>query len=430
MITDYLIITGKAVFIWGTALFFIPLLIWFERKGAAFIQDRTGPNRAAIAGVRLAGYVHNIADVVKLLWKEMMVPPHVNRSYFLVAPFVGFTVILLAFAVIPWADTLRIAGREISMQVANLNAGVLFILAITSLNVYGIVLAGWSSNNKFALLGGLRSTAQMISYEIPLGLALVGIFMVFQTVQLNEIVRGQGELLFGFLPRWGVFVQPLGFILFITAAFAEANRNPFDIPEGESEIVAGYHVEYAGMRFALFYMGEYAAIVLAAALITTLYFGGWQVPYLPTETLINNAAVVLKVLLALGALGSMVFGSWMFIFSKRVKGKFKDNRENEGNILGTLCVVAAIVLLAGLVMSFSREMPDWGPGVVAFVTQLTSFLIKLTFFCWLFIWVRWSLPRFRYDQLMRLGWKSMLPLAFVNLFITGLVLLLIDRAGG
>jgi NADH-quinone oxidoreductase subunit H len=296
--------------------------------------------------------------------------------------------------------------------------------------VYGIVLAGWSSNNKFALLGGLRSTAQMISYEIPLGLSIVGMFMVFGTVQLNEIVRGQGELLFGFLPKWGIFVQPLGFILFITAAFAEANRNPFDIPEGESEIVAGYHVEYSGMRFALFYMGEYAAIVLAAAMITTLYFGGWQIPYVPTETLINNADIVRQVLLSLGALGAIIFGSWMFIFSKRVKGKFKDNRENEGNILGTVCIIAALVMLAGFVTSFWREMPEWGPGVVAFVTQLISFLIKLTFFCWLFIWVRWSLPRFRYDQLMRLGWKAMLPLTFVNLFITGLVLLLIDRAGG
>ena len=208
--TDYLIITGKAVFIWGFALFLIPVLIWFERKGAAFMQDRAGPNRAAVAGVRLAGFIHNIADVVKLLMKEMMVPPHVNRTYFMIAPFVGFTFILAAFAVIPWADTLFVAGRQVTMQVASLNSGILYVLAITSLNVYGIVLAGWSSNNKFALMGGLRSTAQMISYEIPLGLAIIGIFMVFQTVQLNEIVRGQGDLLWGFLPRWGVFVQPLG----------------------------------------------------------------------------------------------------------------------------------------------------------------------------------------------------------------------------
>ena len=246
--TDYLIIVGKVVFILLFALTLLPVLIYLERKGSAFIQDRAGPNRAHIAGIRLAGFIHVIADVVKLVMKEMMIPPYVNRVFFMVAPVIGFTFITLAFAVIPWADTLVVAGREIAMQAATLNAGILFILAVTSLNVYGMVLAGWASNNKFALMGGLRATAQMISYEIPLGLGIVGIFMIFGTVQLNEIVRGQGNLLFGFLPMWGIFVQPLGFIIFTVAAFAESNRNPFDLPEGESELVAGYHVEYSGIR--------------------------------------------------------------------------------------------------------------------------------------------------------------------------------------
>ncbi|HEX5133274.1 MAG TPA: complex I subunit 1 family protein, partial [Candidatus Krumholzibacteria bacterium] len=317
---DFLIIGGKAIFIWGFALSLIPVLIWFERKGAAFIQDRAGPNRAAVLGIRLAGLIHNIADVVKLLMKEMMIPPQVNRTYFMIAPVLGFTFILTAFAVIPWADRLLVAGRDISMQVADLNSGIIYILAITSLNVYGIVLAGWSSNNKFALMGGLRSTAQMISYEIPLGLALVGIFMVFQSAQLNDIVRGQGDLLFGFLPKWGVFVQPLGAILFIVAAFAETNRNPFDLPEGESEIVAGYHVEYSGMRFALFYMGEYAAIVLSSAMITTLFFGGWQVPYFPTETIVANAHTWLQVMLGVGGVGALAFGALMFFWARRMRG--------------------------------------------------------------------------------------------------------------
>ena len=187
----------KALFIFGFVLTLLPLLIWFERKGSAFIQDRAGPNRAGIFGIRLAGIVHNISDVVKLLMKEMMIPPQVNRTYFMIAPILGFTFILTAFAVIPWADHFVVGGRDVSMQVADMNCGILYILAITSLNVFGIVLAGWSSNNKFALMGGLRSTAQMISYEIPLGLALVGIFMVYQSAQLNEIVRGQGQLLFG-----------------------------------------------------------------------------------------------------------------------------------------------------------------------------------------------------------------------------------------
>jgi NADH-quinone oxidoreductase subunit H len=325
-LADFLIIGGKAVFIWGFALSLLPVLIWFERKGAAFIQDRAGPNRAAVLGIRLAGLIHNIADVVKLLMKEMMIPPQVNRTYFMIAPVLGFTFILTAFAVIPWADNFLVAGRDIAMQVATLNSGILYILAITSLNVYGIVLAGWSSNNKFALLGGLRSTAQMISYEIPLGLALVGVFMVFQSAQLNEIVRGQGELLFGFLPRWGLFVQPLGAILFIVAAFAETNRNPFDLPEGESEIVAGYHVEYSGMRFALFYMGEYAAIVLSAAMITTLFFGGWQVPYFPTEKIVAQADIWLKVMLAGAGIGALAFAFLMFVFARRIRGRFGDLR--------------------------------------------------------------------------------------------------------
>ncbi len=425
---DYAIIGGKAIFIWGFALFLLPVLIWFERKGAAFIQDRAGPNRAAVMGIRLAGFIHNIADVVKLLMKEMMIPPQVNRAYFMIAPVLGFTFILSAFAVIPWADRLVVAGRDISMQVADLNAGILFILAITSLNVYGIVLAGWSSNNKFALMGGLRSTAQMISYEIPLGLALVGIFMVYGSAQLNEIVRGQGELLFGFLPRWGLFVQPLGAILFIVAAFAETNRNPFDLPEGESEIVAGYHVEYSGMRFALFYMGEYVAIVLSSAMIATLYFGGWQVPYFPTEKIVAGANTWLKVMLGVGGVGALGFAGLMFFFSHRIRGRFGDMREQEGNILGAVHVVIGGAMLFFFWKTLGMgPLPDWGARTVAAVAQLSAFALKTIFWCWVFIWVRWSLPRFRYDQLMRLGWKNMIPLAFVNIVATALVLLWVGR---
>lgn len=427
MIVDYLIVTGKAIFIWGFALTLLPLLIWFERKGSAFMQDRAGPNRAAVFGIRLAGFIHNIADVVKLLMKEMMIPPHVNRIYFQIAPMIGFTFVLAAFAVIPWADTLVVAGREITMQVANLNTGILFILAITSLNVYGVVLAGWSSNNKFALMGGLRATAQMISYEIPLGLAIVGIFMVFGTVQLNEIVRGQGELLFGFLPKWGIFIQPLGCILFVVAAFAETNRSPFDLAEGESEIVAGYHVEYSGMRFALFYMGEYVAIVLASAMIATLFFGGWQVPYFPTEKLVATADIWIKVMLSGGGVGALLFAASMFVFSARVRGKFGDLREQEGNVLGIAHVILGATMLFFFTRTFGFELPEWGARTVAAVVQVSSFVVKTLFFCWFFIWVRWSLPRFRYDQLMRLGWKTMIPLAFANVFVTGLIVLLIDR---
>lgn len=424
----YLIGFGKAVFIWALALTFIPVLIWFERKGSAFIQDRVGPNRAAILGVRLGGFMHNLADVVKLVMKELMVPSHVNKWYFTVAPFLGITVILFAFAVIPWADNLRFGRWDIPMQVTNLNGGMLYILSITSLNVYGIVLAGWSSNNKYSLLGGLRSTAQMVSYEIPLGLSIVGIFMVFGSVQLNEIVRGQGELLFGFLPRWGIFVQPLGFFLFLAAVFAETNRNPFDVPEGESEIVAGYHTEYSGVRFALFYMGEYVAIVLSASMVATLYFGGWQIPYLPTETIRVNAPVVLKLLLSLGLVVFFIGGILSVRYDKRLVGTWPrgDLRNQEGKILATLAFVLFVVHAAGLVFFWSMELPEWGRATVTLLAQLGAFVIKLLFFCWVFIWVRWTLPRFRYDQIMRLGWKNLIPLAFANIFITGLVILIID----
>ncbi len=427
----YLIGFGKAAFIWIVALMCIPVLIWFERKGAAFIQERTGPNRAAILGVRLAGLIHNISDVAKLLFKEIMIPAQANKWYFMIAPFLGITFILFAFAVIPWADNLRFGRWDIPMQVTTLNAGILFILAITSLNVYGIVLAGWSSNNKFALLGGLRSTAHMVSYEIPLGLSIVGIFMIFGSVQLNEIVRGQGDLIFGFLPRWGVFVQPLGFVLFLTAVFAETNRNPFDVAEGESEIVAGYHVEYSGIRFALFYMGEYVAIVLASAMIATLYFGGWQIPYLPTDRLIANAPMVLKVLLLLGLVGSFVGAILFLVYDKRMCGTWPkgDLRNQEGKILFSMSMVSFIVHAALLFFFWSMELPEWGRATVTLIAQIAMFMIKMLFFCWVFIWVRWTLPRFRYDQIMRLGWKNLIPLAFLNIFLTGLVILLIDRFG-
>ncbi|MEJ2720826.1 MAG: NADH-quinone oxidoreductase subunit H, partial [bacterium] len=412
----YLIALGKAVFIWAVALTSILILIWFERKGAAFIQDRVGPNRAAIGGVRLAGFIHNISDVTKLLFKEMMVPAHSNKWYFTLAPMIGITVILFAFAVIPWADNLRFGSWNIPMQVSNLNAGILYIFAITSLEVYGIVLAGWSSNNKFSLLGAMRSTAQVISYEIPLALSVIGVFMVFGTVQLGEIVRGQGELLFGFLPRWGVFVQPLGFIVFLTAAFAEANRNPFDLPEGESEIVAGFHTEYSGIRFALFYMGEYVAIALSSALIATLFFGGWQIPYLPTAAIVANASTVLKVMLVAGSV-FWFFAIFVFVrFDRKLNGTWPegDSRNREGKILAGFAVVAFIAHVAAAFYFWSMALPEWGASTVAVLAQTGMFLIKLLFFYWLFIWVRWTLPRFRYDQLMRLGWKTMIPLAFVN----------------
>lgn len=424
---ENLIIIARTLFALAVAFIILLIAIWFERKGAAFLQDRVGPNRSSILGIRLGGFIHNFSDVTKLLFKEMFVPGEVNRLYFLFAPFIGFTVVLTAFAVIPLADTFRIGRFDIPVQVAELNVGILYIFAITSLNVYGIVLAGWASNNKFALLGGLRSAAQMFSYEIPLGLSLVGVFMVFGTLNVSDIVQSQGEILFGFLPRWGVFVQPLGFIIFLCAAFAEANRTPFDIPEGESEIVAGYHIEYSGMRFALFYMGEYAALVLSSALIVTMFFGGWQVPYVTTFDLTSNASIVLKVLLIAGAAAGFVAAVLFIGYAKRLHGTWGDRHDYEGHVLATLSILFFVACVAVMVWLWNADIPAWGASTVALVAQVGMYFLKVVFFVWFFIWTRWTLPRFRYDQLMRLGWKTLIPLSFANIFITGLVVLWIER---
>ena len=329
----------------------VPILVWAERRGSAFMQHRLGPNRVNIAGITLLGLVQPLADVIKFVWKEDYAPSHANRAFYMLAPVLLLVPAAMSFAVIPFADVLTVAGREIKMQVADLNIGILYIFALTSLSVYGIVLAGWSSNNKYSLLGGIRSSAQMISYELALGLSVVGILMIYRSVQLDEIVLAQGRQLFGVLPKWGIVTQPLAFVLFLAAVFAESNRLPFDLPEADSELVVGYHTEYSAMKFAIFFMAEYMAMVTGSMLIVTLFFGGWQIPWVESAEL--KAAV--------------------------------------GDIPAALL-------------------------------QLGSFSTKVLFFLWLFIWVRWTLPRFRYDQLMRLGWKVILPLALVNVFVTGVVL--------
>jgi len=279
----------KIIFMVAMIMVMVVVLIWAERKGSAFIQDRTGPNRAVIGGVRLAGLVHPVADVLKLLFKEDVTPAHRHRAFYNMAPWLVMTVALTTYAVIPFGDHLTVAGHQFQLVVADLEVGILFVLAIASLGTYGVVLAGWASSNKFSFLGGLRASAQMISYEITMALAVMGLILVFSTLRLTDMVAGQGELLFGILPKWGVVVQPLGFILFIVAVFAETNRTPFDMPEADPEIVAGYHLEYSSMKFALFFMAEYAHMVVGASLIATLYFGGYQVPWLPRPLLEQHA---------------------------------------------------------------------------------------------------------------------------------------------
>jgi NADH-quinone oxidoreductase subunit H len=347
---------AKIVVVLMGLLLVVPIMLFVERRGAALIQNRLGPNR-----IGPFGFLQTIADVIKFIFKEDRAPGHVNKFYWGLAPLLAVIPAFMTFAVIPFAGNIVVDGNTIHMQLTNLDVGVLYCFSIASLGVYGIIMAGWASNNKFSLLGSLRSSAQMISYELTLGLAIVGIIMIFQSVRLDEIAVGQGEVLttlFGLdIPKWGIFVQPLGFIVFLVSIFAETNRLPFDLPEGESELIAGYHLEYGSMRFALFMMAEYINMAVGSALISTLFFGGWQL--LP----------------------------WF------------------GSLAGTLAGNDANLLIFWTAL-----------------LQAVSFLLKISFFMWLFVWVRWTLPRFRFDQLMTFGWRVLFPLALLNVFVTSLLI--------
>lgn len=412
---------AKIVFMFLLIMGMVPALIWAERKGAAYIQDRTGPNRASIGGVRLAGLVHPIADVLKLVFKEDIAPTHRHRALYALAPWLVMTVAVSTYAVIPFGDYLTIAGKRIPLVVADLQVGLLYVLAVASLGTYGIVLAGWAANNKFTFLGGIRATAQMISYEINMGLAVMGLMLIFGSLRITDIVAGQGGMLFGWLPMWGVVLQPLGFVLFITSVYAETNRNPFDLPEGESEIVAGYHLEYSSLKFALFFMAEYCHMVVGAAMISALYFGGYQVPWLPRPMLEKHAGLLLLIVLVATIVASLLFAVLFMRRVARERGKFGDARDREPVLgAGFWFVVAAAA--AGALALRPWEIGPAGADVFASLFQVGAFVGKVVFFAWLFIWVRWTLPRFRYDQLMRLGWKVMLPLGLANLVVTALVL--------
>lgn len=351
------------------------LLTLAERKWSAMMQDRIGPNRArlAIPGLEnsaLAGVPHIATDVLKMLTKEDFIPKAANRLLFDLGPILAFAPVFALFAIIPSGPSLRILGRDIAMVVATPDFGLLYLFAIASLAVYGTSLAGWSSNNKFALLGGVRAASQMISYEVALGLSLVGMMIAFSTVQLASVpgsaavgmTDAQAQYLWRFteggfdigLPAWGIFLQPLGFVLFFAAAFAETKRAPFDVPEGESEII-GYFVEYSGMKFGMFMISEFVEVVVLSGVLVAIFLGGYHLPF---------------------------GGEW----------------------------------LAGL--AFFREN-QWALGGLLGMV----FWVKVILLCWVQLAIRWTFPRFRYDQIQTLGWKMLLPVGLVNLFVSGALIL-------
>ncbi|HEX9329273.1 MAG TPA: complex I subunit 1 family protein [Reyranella sp.] len=352
---------GRVFFVIMFVLNLGGLLGWVERKQSAIMQDRIGANRASIFGFRVLGLFHPIADAIKLLTKEDFRPAHADRFLFWLAPFVSVFFALVAFASIPFGDTLMVGGREFPLQAVTLNVGVLYVLGMLSLGVYGVMMAGWSSANNYALLGGQRAAALMISSEIAIGASIMGVIMVYGSLNMQDIVRGQGYLLFGWLPAWGLVTQPLAFVLFLTAGIAATKRVPFDTPESESEII-GYFVEYSGMKAGMFMMSDFLETVVIAGMTTALFLGGWQVPYL---------------------------------------------------------------------MADGFHFP-WGasltlPHLLVVLLQVGSFVVKVLVMIFVMMLIRWTLPRFRYDQAMRLGWLGLFPLSILNIVLTGAALLLIGR---
>ncbi len=313
-----------------------------ERKVAAFMQDRIGPNRAGPFGL-----LQPLADGIKMIMKEEIMPADSNKLLFILGPAISMITALMTSAVIPWGPDITIGGEKVQLQVADINVGILYIMGVLSLGVYGIMIGGWASNNKFALLGAVRASTQMISYELAMGMSIVAIIMTTGSLSLGNMVEGQnGWHGMG----WNIFLQPLGFLIFLICAFAETNRTPFDLPESETELVGGYHTEYSSMKLGFYLFAEYINMFLSSAVITCLYFGGYNFPFM--DMVQANTHEVLFALICVGV-----------------------------------------------------------------------FLAKIIFFIFFFMWVRWTIPRFRFDQLMNLGWKVLLPLSIVNMLITGAVIL-------
>ncbi len=341
---DWLFIIEKLVLIIIIILASLGIALYTtfaERKVAAILQDRPGPNRAGPFGL-----LQPLADGVKMFTKEEIVPTHASKWLFILGPGLAMVASLMTCAVIPWGGSVELFDRKIDLQVADINIAVLYIFAVVSLGIYGIMIGGWASNNKFSLMAVLRAASQAISYELAMGLSLIAVLMITGTLSLNEMVKQQQEGL------WNIVYQPLGFLLFFICALAECNRTPFDLPEAESELNFGYHQEYSSMKLGFYLFAEYINMIMSSAVMATLYFGGYDIPFV-----------------------------------------------NDANLYASICNWAALL-------------------------QVTSILIKIVIFIFVFMWIRWTIPRFRYDQLMDLGWKKMVPLALFNMLVTAFIVLL------
>jgi NADH-quinone oxidoreductase subunit H len=381
----------KVVVVFAVLMTVLAYLQWVERKVIAHIQVRPGPYRVGPHGL-----LQPLADVIKLVTKEDLIPPHVNKPLYILAPFLAVTMALLSISVIPFGPKIEIAGYETYMQLTDLNIGVLFILAVSSMGVYGVALAGWSSNNKYSLLGGLRSSAQMISYELPLSLAIAAPLLIANTLDLRELVNNQA----GAIWHWNIlhmpFPQIFSFLIFIIAAFAETNRVPFDLPEAENELVAGFHTEYSSMKFASFFMAEYANMITVSCMATILFLGGWNAPW-PAE---YGSSLVPVIIFALAGVIALYHGA---------QAKLKMDKLTFPAFGVIFLIIAAIFLL---------------PVVQPWLLPLFWFCAKVGAILFVFIWIRGTLPRFRYDQLMSFTWKFLFPVAMLNLLVTGFLVAL------
>jgi NADH-quinone oxidoreductase subunit H len=335
-----------------------PIMSWAERRQCAIIQRRIGPNRVGIFKFRIFGLGQPIADAIKLLFKEDFVPPYVHKAFYIMAPVIPVITGLAVTVAIPWGSFVLFNDQIISLQAVNLNSGFLLIFALSSLAVYGVTLAGWSSNNKYSLLGGLRASAQMISYEVAMGLSIIPLVFIWGTLDLQLMITKQADVLWGFIPNWGIIHAPISFIIFIVTIFAETNRLPFDLAESEGELVAGFLTEYGAMRWSLFFLGEYSMMFVMCVLTVSLFFGGYELPWITQSYLLE----------VLTPQFGEVLTRWFLL------------------PLGIVVLLAKVILLM-----------------------------------WIFIQVRFTIPRFRYDQLMKLGWVYLLPIALINLIISAIV---------